>query len=37
MKRLIEEIPDRYPAKLVRTGEKCFTPRPESPSHFFFE
>ena len=37
MRRLIDDIPNRYPATLVKTGEKCFTPKPESPSHFFFE
>ncbi len=37
MRKLIDEIPKKYPATLVKTGEKCFTPKPESPSHFFFE
>ena len=37
MRRLTDGIQERYPVKLVRTGEKCFTPKPESPSHFFFE
>ena len=37
MRRLISEVQERYPMELVKTGEKCFTPKPESPSHFFFE
>lgn len=37
MRRLVEEAQKRYPMELVMTGEKCFTPKPESPSHFFFE
>ena len=37
MRRLIDELPSKYPLTLVKTGEKCFTPKPESPSHFFFE
>ena len=26
-----------YPAKIEKISESCFSPRPESPSHFFFE
>ena len=26
-----------YPAKIEMLSEACFSPRPESPSHFFFE
>ena len=37
MRRLVKEAQTRYPMELVKTGEKCFTPKPESPSHFFFE
>ena len=37
MRRLVEDARKRYPMELVKTGEKCFTPKPESPSHFFFE
>ena len=37
MRRLVEEAQKKYPMELVMTGEKCFTPKPESPSHFFFE
>ena len=37
MRRLVEEAQTRHPMELIKTGEKCFTPKPESPSHFFFE
>ena len=37
MRGIIEEASKTYPIELVRTGEKCFMPKPESPSHFFFE
>lgn len=37
MRSLIEEAQRRHPMSLTMTGEKCFTPKPESPSHFFFE
>ncbi len=37
MRRLVDEAQKTYPMELVMTGEKCFTPKPESPSHFFFE
>ncbi|MFA6679868.1 MAG: GTP-binding protein, partial [Candidatus Methanomethylophilaceae archaeon] len=37
MRSLIESIPKNYPAKIEKIGEKCFSPKPESPSHFFFE
>ena len=37
MRKLIEDAQSKYPMELIRTGEKCFTPKPESPSHFFFE
>ena len=37
MRRLVDEARKNYPMELVMTGEKCFTPKPESPSHFFFE
>jgi G3E family GTPase len=26
-----------YPAKIEKVSEACFSPKPESPSHFFFE
>ena len=37
MRGIIDDASERYPVKLERTGEKCFMPKPESPSHFFFE
>lgn len=37
MRRIAEMIAEKYPIKLEKTGEKCFMPKPESPSHFFFE
>ena len=37
MRALIDDMVTKYPMELVMTGEKCFTPKPESPSHFFFE
>lgn len=37
MRKLIEDAQSKYPMELIKTGEKCFTPKPESPSHFFFE
>ena len=37
LRGVIEEISKRYPITLEKTGEKCFMPKPESPSHFFFE
>ena len=37
MRALIDDMITKYPMELVMTGEKCFTPKPESPSHFFFE
>ena len=37
MRRLVDDAQKKYPMELVMTGEKCFTPKPESPSHFFFE
>lgn len=37
MRAVIEMIEEKYPVKLKKTGEKCFMPKPESPSYFFFE
>ena len=37
MNKLISNAAGKYPAEFSKTGEKCFTPKPESPSHFFFE
>ena len=37
MRSLIENIPKDYPATIEKISEKCFSPKPESPSHFFFE
>ena len=37
MRGIIDRIVERYPLTVVKTGEKCFMPKPESPSHFFFE
>ncbi|MBP5395210.1 MAG: hypothetical protein J6Y18_04840 [Candidatus Methanomethylophilaceae archaeon] len=37
MRGIISAAESAYPIKLEKTGEKCFMPKPESPSHFFFE
>ena len=37
MRSLVESVPKNYPVKIEKIGEKCFSPKPESPSHFFFE
>lgn len=37
MRGLIEDVRREYDCTLEVTGEKCFMPKPESPSHFFFE
>lgn len=37
MHALIATIPDKYDASLEKVSESCFSPKPESPSHFFFE
>lgn len=37
MRGIMEDAVNRYPLKAERVGEKCFMPKPESPSHFFFE
>ena len=37
MRGIIDNISEKYPLTLEKTGEKCFMPKPESPSHFFFE
>ena len=37
MRGLIETIPSKYDAKIEKISESCFSPKPESPSHFFFE
>lgn len=37
MHSLVSSIPQRYPATLEKVSESCFSPKPESPSHFFFE
>ena len=37
MRGIIDKISEKYPLTLEKTGEKCFMPKPESPSHFFFE
>jgi G3E family GTPase len=36
MRKIVGSL-STYPVKIERTGESCFSPRPESPSHFFFE
>lgn len=37
MRKLVDEIAGRHPFTFKRESEKCFMPKPESPSHFFFE
>ena len=37
MRNIVDTVSGNYPVELIRTGEKCFMPKPESPSHFFFE
>ncbi|MBP5395265.1 MAG: hypothetical protein J6Y18_05125 [Candidatus Methanomethylophilaceae archaeon] len=37
MRGIMDEAVSKYPIELEKTGEKCFMPKPESPSHFFFE
>lgn len=37
MRGLIDNVRKEYGCTLEVTGEKCFMPKPESPSHFFFE
>jgi Putative GTPases (G3E family) len=37
MRSLISGIPEKYNAELRKVSESCFSPKPESPSHFFFE
>ena len=37
MRGIMDEAVAKYPIELEKTGEKCFMPKPESPSHFFFE
>lgn len=37
MRSLVDSVAEKYPVTIVKTGEKCFTPKPESPAHFFFE
>lgn len=37
MRRIVDRMAEKYPIKFKKTGEKCFMPKPESPSHFFFE
>lgn len=34
---LIDNIFSHYPLKYTKLEEECFTPKPESPSYFFFE
>jgi G3E family GTPase len=36
MKNIIDSL-STYPAKIEKISESCFSPNPESPSHFFFE
>lgn len=36
MRRIIDSL-SSYPVKIERVSESCFSPKPESPSHFFFE
>ena len=37
MRGIMETALKTYPFKAEKVGEKCFMPKPESPSHFFFE
>ena len=37
MRGIMDEAVAKYPIELEKTGETCFMPKPESPSHFFFE
>lgn len=37
MRGIIDEARGRYPVEISMINEKCFMPKPESPSHFFFE
>ena len=37
MRGIMDDAVSKYPIELEKTGEKCFMPKPESPSHFFFE
>ena len=37
MRSLVEMIPEKYNAGTEKTSESCFSPKPESPTHFFFE
>ena len=36
MRKIIGSL-SSYPAKIEKISESCFSPKPESPSHFFFE
>ena len=36
MRGIIDSL-SSYPVKIEKVSESCFSPRPESPSHFFFE
>ncbi|MDR2866605.1 MAG: hypothetical protein LBV13_04295 [Methanomassiliicoccaceae archaeon] len=36
MRNVIDSL-SSYPAKIEKVSEACFSPNPESPSHFFFE
>ena len=37
MRGIMDAAVERYGFRAERTGEKCFMPKPESPSHFLFE
>ena len=36
MRRVIDSL-SSYPVRIEKVSESCFSPKPESPSHFFFE
>jgi hypothetical protein len=36
MRKIIGSL-SSYPAKIEKISESCLSPKPESPSHFFFE
>ncbi len=37
MRDIITKACEKYPMEVTKENEKCFMPKPESPSHFFFE
>ena len=37
LRKIIQDSAEKYKLQIEKINEKCFMPRPESPSHFFFE